>query len=60
MQRLLAAVFLTVCMLASLSIGDAIAATPAMGMCKEYAKANHCHANYSYRTHGCLCWREQR
>ena len=60
MRRVLGAVFLAVCMLVPLSIRDAIAAVPAVGMCKDYDKANHCHANYSYRTHACLCWKQQR
>jgi len=60
MRRVLGAVFLAVCILAPFSVRDAIAAVPAVGMCKEYAKANHCHANYSYRTKSCACWERAR
>ena len=60
MRRLLGAVFLALCTLAPLGIRDAMAVVPAAGMCKEFAKANHCHANYSFRTKSCACWQRAR
>jgi hypothetical protein len=60
MRRVLGAVFIVVCMLALLSIRQATAAVPAVGMCAAYAKANHCHANYSFRTKSCACWERAR
>jgi hypothetical protein len=42
MRRVLRAILLALCTLASLSIRDAIAARAAVGQCKSYANAHHC------------------
>jgi hypothetical protein len=55
MRRILGAVFLVLCMLAPLSIRDAIAARAAVGQCKSYANAHHCHAKYDRHNKSCLC-----
>ena len=44
MRRVLGAILLALCTLASLSIRDAITARAAVGQCKSYANAHHCHA----------------
>ena len=53
MRRVLRAILLALCTLASLSIRDAIAARAAVGQCKSYANAHHC--QYDRRNKSCVC-----
>jgi hypothetical protein len=54
MRHVLGVVFLALCMLAPLSIRDAIA-SGVVGMCAAYAKANHCHAKFDAHNKTCVC-----
>jgi len=54
MRRIVGAVFLVLCMLAPLSVSEAMA-FGAPGMCAKYAKANHCQAKYDRRGKSCVC-----
>jgi len=53
MRRVLGAVSLALCMLASLSIREAMSARAVVGQCN--GKAHHCHAKYDTRNKSCVC-----
>jgi len=54
MPRLVGAVFLSLCILAPISIRDAVAQDYVTG-CKAFAQANHCKPRYDKQHMTCVC-----